>query len=389
MSKFRYLIVGAGMAGAAAAQAILEHDPAATLGILGEESDPPYDRPPLSKGLWKGDDPDKIWKRVDGAKFFLGQKAIRIDRTSHAVVCDNHEAIGYERLLLATGGRPRRLDFADPQVVYLRSLADYRRLRSLAAAARRIAVVGGGFIGSEIAAALAMNKKAVTLICPEQGIGAAIFPVDLSTHLNRYFGTHGVTVLPGERAVALLKEGDRRFLHTSSGTRVETDLVVAGIGLEPNVELALEAGLPTHDGVLVDELLRTEDPDIFAAGDVARFYSPALGKRLRLEHEDNALAMGGTAGRNMTGAAELYTHLPLFYSDLFDLGYEAVGELDPRLETVADWKKPFEEGIVYYLAEGRVRGVLLWNAWKRTEKARALVADPGPFDAANVMGRIP
>ncbi|MGO8695018.1 MAG: NAD(P)/FAD-dependent oxidoreductase [Rectinemataceae bacterium] len=388
MNKFRYLIVGAGMAGAAAAAAILERDPGAPIGMIGEESDPPYDRPPLSKGLWKGDDPDKIWKRLDGVEFFLGRKVLSIDRSGRAVACDNREAFGYERLLLATGGRPRPMSFSDPRLVYLRNMADYRRLRSLAETADRFAVIGGGFIGSEIAAALAMNKKTVTLIFPEKGIGSRVFPSDLSLFLNGYFGARGVEVLAEDRAIALSQEGGRRILRTASGRKLETDVVIAGIGIEPNVELARGAGLAVRDGVLVDDHLRTEDPDIYAAGDMASFYSPALGKRIRFEHEDNALAMGGTAGRNMAGADEHYTHLPLFYSDLFELGYEAVGELDSSFETVADWKNPFEEGIVYYLSDSRVRGVLLWNKWKRVEKARALVAEPGPFDAQNLTGRI-
>jgi NADPH-dependent 2,4-dienoyl-CoA reductase/sulfur reductase-like enzyme len=164
---------------------------------------------------------------------------------------------------------------------------------------------------------------------------------------------------------------------------------VAGIGLELNVELAQGAGLDTENGIVVDAHLRTSHPDIYSAGDVASFYNPVLEKRLRVEHEDNANSMGRVAGRNMAGKSESYDHLPFFYSDMFHLGYEAVGEVDSRLETFADWKKPNEEGVVYYLKDGRVRGVLLWNVWEQVEAARKLIAESGPFTAKNLKGRLP
>jgi NADPH-dependent 2,4-dienoyl-CoA reductase/sulfur reductase-like enzyme len=143
------------------------------------------------------------------------------------------------------------------------------------------------------------------------------------------------------------------------------------------------------DGVEVDEQLRTSRPEIYAAGDVASFLNPALGKRIRVEHEDNANTMGEIAGRNMAGAGRQYDHLPMFYSDLFDLGYEAVGDVSARHQTVVDWKKQFREGVVYYLEGGRVRGVLLWNTWGQVDAARALIAEPGPFRSEQLKGRLP
>jgi NADPH-dependent 2,4-dienoyl-CoA reductase/sulfur reductase-like enzyme len=143
-----------------------------------------------------------------------------------------------------------------------------------------------------------------------------------------------------------------------------------------------------ENGIVVDKHLLTSAPDIYAAGDVANFFHSALGKRVRVEHEDNAVRMGKLAGRNMAGAAEPYTHIPMFYSDLFELGYEAVGELSSKLETVADWQEPFKKGVVYYLGEGRVRGVLLWNVWDFVPEARALLNAPGPFRAADLKGRL-
>lgn len=164
---------------------------------------------------------------------------------------------------------------------------------------------------------------------------------------------------------------------------------MAGIGTVPNTDLASAAGLSVENGIEVDERLRTSHPDVFAAGDVASFVAPALGKRIRVEHEDNAVTMGRAAGRSMAGDPSPYTHLPFFYSDLFEMGYEAVGELDPRGELVADWKEPLRKGVVYYLSAGRVRGVLLWNTWDQVDAARALIAQPGPFRAADLVGRLP
>ena len=390
MKGHRYLIVGSGMTADAAARGIRELDPSGSIALLGEETAPPYARPPLSKKLWAGKEESTIWRRteeVPGVELLLGRRAVALDLAARTVRDAGGEGHGYERLLLATGGRPRRLPFGE-DVIHFRTFADYRRLRSLATPGRRIAVVGGGFIGSEIAAALAGQGCAVTLLFPEPGLGARIFPAELASFLAGYYREKGVDVRSGEKVAAIERSGEHQQVTTQSGWRGTFDAVVAGIGLVPNVELAQEAGLAVDDGVLVDERLRASRSDVFAAGDVARFAAPALGKAIRVEHEDNALTMGKAAGRSMAGDATPYAHLPFFYSDLFDLGYEAVGELDPSLETVTDWQDPFRKGVVYDLAGGRVRGVLLWNTWDQVDAARALVAEPGPFAAADLRGRI-
>ena len=163
-------------------------------------------------------------------------------------------------------------------------------------------------------------------------------------------------------------------VRTGRGAEVVADAVVAGLGIQPDTVLASAAGLRCSDGIEVDAALETSAPGVFAAGDVARFPSDALGERVRVEHEDAALTQGATAGRNMTGAGERYLHLPFFYSDMFELGYEAVGRLDPRLETVSSWKTPFREGVVYYVEGDRVRGVLLWGIFGQVDAARELVS---------------
>jgi NADPH-dependent 2,4-dienoyl-CoA reductase/sulfur reductase-like enzyme len=255
-------------------------------------------------------------------------------------------------------------------------------------------VIGGGFIGAEIAAGLAINAKEVTVAFPEEALGSRVFPRELGLSLNGYYEEKGVRVLAKHEVAGVTPRGERlavelRPIDGGAPSEVLVDGVVAGIGIQPNVELARSAGLEVGDGILVDELLRTSRPDIFAAGDVASFVSPALGTRIRVEHEDNANAMGRAAGRAMAGAAEPYHHLPFFYSDLFELGYEAVGQIDARLEVVADWRTPNREGVVYYLQDGRVRGVLLLNVWEQVDAARRLICEPGPFRAVDLEGRLP
>jgi 3-phenylpropionate/trans-cinnamate dioxygenase ferredoxin reductase component len=156
----------------------------------------------------------------------------------------------------------------------------------------------------------------------------------------------------------------------------------------PETALAQAAGLAVDNGIVVDDLLRAGHPDIFAAGDVANFPSAALGERVRVEHQDNAAAQGRAAGRAMAGQASAYTHLPFFYSDLFEVGYEAVGQVDSRLDMVEDWQDPYQKGVIYYLKDGRVRGVLLWNVGEQVDAARRLIGEPGPFGAGSLRGRL-
>jgi 3-phenylpropionate/trans-cinnamate dioxygenase ferredoxin reductase component len=389
--NYQHLIIGGGMTAAAVVGGIREVDATGSIGIVSAEPDAPYNRPPLSKGLWKGEPLDGIWRKTKGKapELHLGRVIKEILPTEKRVIDSNGNAFTYEKLLLATGGRPRRLPFGDDQIIYYRTLADYRRLRALSEKRERFAVIGGGFIGSEIAAALTMNEKKVTLLFPGHDVGERLFPRDLARYISGIYKQKGVELMPGEKVVACEARGDQRALKTASGKTIVVDAVVAGIGIEPNIELAKAIDLPTDNGVIVNEVLRTKEADIYAAGDVAVFYNPALGKRMRVEHEDNANAMGRLAGRNMAGMTEPYNHLPFFYSDLFELGYEAVGEVDSHLETFADWKRRNEEGVVYYLKNGRVRGVLLWNVWEQVEAARKLIASAGPFNSENLKGRLP
>jgi NADPH-dependent 2,4-dienoyl-CoA reductase/sulfur reductase-like enzyme len=389
--EYQYLIIGGGMTGDAAVLGIREADSRGTIGLIGAEPDPPYNRPPLSKALWKGEPEESVWRpdaAATSAELHLGRRVVRIDAAAHTVTDDAGTTYRYRKVLLATGGTPRRLPGDPPEVIYYRTFRDYRRLRDLADHKQRFVVIGGGFIGSEVAAALRTVGREVSMIIPENGLGTRIFPADLAHFLEEYYREKGVLMHMDEGFAGLTPPGSRTIVRTTKGNELEADGVVAGIGIVPALELARQAGLTTGNGIEVDAFCRTSHPDLYAAGDGASFPNPALGIRLRVEHEDNANAMGRVAGLNMAGRETRYDHLPFFYSDLFDLGYEAVGELDPRLETFSDWVEPFRQGVVYYLKDGRVRGVLLWNTWGQLDAARTLIAEPGPFRATDLRGRI-
>ena len=391
MPSYKYLIIGGGMTADAAIAGIREVDPNGSIGLISDESHPPYNRPPLSKGLWKGKPLEAIFRQSSkiNAQIHLGRNAETIDPQSKQVIDDQGQSYSYEKLLLATGGSPRELPFGGDEVIYFRTLDDFQRLRPLAENSSRFAVIGGGFIGSELASALRNQGQEVVMLFPEDGIGSLLFPADLASFLNDYYRGKGVDVLAGELVSDIDQRGVEFAVKTKSGREIVVDHVIAGIGILPNTSLAETTGIEVDNGIVVDKYLGTSQTDIFAAGDVANVYNPVLDSRQRVEHEDNALTGGHAAGRNMAGQATPYEHLSSFYSDLFDLGYEAVGELNPNLETVSDWQEPFKKGVVYYLDQGRLRGVLLWNVWDQVDSARRLIIEPGPFTSENLKGRLP
>ncbi len=381
MQTTRYLIVGGGMTGDAAAKGIRERDPDGPVVLVSAEPDPPYARPPLTKGLWSGTDESKIWRRtedLDGVELRLGRRIVELDLDGHRAVDDAGEEIGWEKLLLATGGRPRTLGPSGGDgIVYFRTLADYHLLRERAGEGVNAVVIGGGFIGSELAASLTTAGCRVTMVFPEIGIAARILPEKLSTFVNDVYRSHGVEVLAGQTVAS----ADGGSVVLGDGRRIDADIVVAGLGIVPDTELAQAAGLPVDDGILVDELGRVEGrDDVFAAGDVARFPSPVLGRSFRVEHEDHAKSHGRLVGENMAGAGMPYDHLPFFYSDMFELGYEAVGEIDPRLPIRERWDEPNRKGIVAYVDdEARPRGFLFWNVWDKVDAGRELIVAGKPI----------
>lgn len=395
--SYTYVIVGAGLAGASAAEGIREVDPKGSILLVGAEKDLPYDRPPLSKQLWKGEQKLEACFRHDpafyekaGVEVRLGRRITRIDPAGHTVKDNNGNTIVYKRLLLATGGAPRRLNIAGGDsegVSYYRTMADFRQLHGQVKEGQSALVIGGGFIGSEMAAALSMNKLKVTLVFPADHLVSRVFPASLGKYLTEQYRHKGITVLAGEKVTSLSHVNNQFVAKTNERGEIHADHVVAGIGIVPETELAQSAKLEVGDGIVVNDHLQTSNPDIYAAGDNAFFPEAVLGRR-RIEHWDNALNQGKQAGRNLAGANEVFGYMPFFFSDLFEFGYEAVGEVDSRLQVFADWKEENKTGVLYYLNDGKLRGAMMCNVWEKVDAARALIRKGGKVTEADLRGAI-
>lgn len=377
MKEYTYIIIGGGAAAYAAAQGIREKDPAGSIGIFTREEYKPYKRPPLSKGLWKELAQEKIWFDIkdDHLDILTNQDVIALQADKKTISTDHGEEYKYKALLIATGAEPQHLPFSDDDIIYYRRFADYMKLKELVEKHASFAVVGAGFIGSEIAAALALNKKKVTLLEAGSGIGWKVFPEEIVQYLNDYYTSKGIQVLAKHRIQDIVKQGNQHQIILDDQNSLTVDGVVAGVGVKASTELADKAGLAVMDGIKVNSYLETSKPSIFAAGDVAVFHSTALDKVIRFEHQDNAMQMGKIAGMNMAGANLEYDYLPMFYSDLFDIGYEAVGIIDARLDVNVVWKEKFKKGILYYLQDNLIKGILLWNEWDKVDQAREIIRE--------------
>lgn len=393
MSEYDYVIVGGGMTADSAVKGIRERDSDGTILVIGSDADSPYERPALSKKLWTdadaGIDEVSLGTEQTGATVLTGTTVTSVDRDARTVTTDSGDTHRYGSLLLATGASPVQLDLVPSErVVYFRTLSDYRRLRALADAGAHVAVVGGGYIGTEIAAGLAGTEASVTLISSDDVVGGHMFPGEVSSILQQDFLDHGVTVKTGAKVTSAAQQGTTVSLTLSDGSIVEADAVVFGLGVRPDTDLAERAGLAVDDGIVVDEMLRTEDPNVYAAGDVANYPDAILGRQ-RIEHVDNAGAMGAAVGKIMAGSTEKYDYTPYFYSDVFDNGYQAIGTMSASLTTVTDWKTPGKEAVVYYLDDRSVvRGVLMWNVWEGLDTAREMLKDNDPRDEASLTGSI-
>lgn len=392
--SYPYLVVGAGVTADAAARAVHEADPDAAIAVIGDEPDDPISRPALSKKLWTDPefDLDDAWLHtadVDHVDLLLDTAVDSVDPGARTVQVGGR-SIGYGSLLLATGGRTRTLDLpTDRRVLYYRTWTDYTRLRELIGTVDSVAVVGGSWIGAEIAAAMAGQDVEVTLITPDDLVLEQVLPSRLATHLTDVYTEQMVRLRTGVRVTGGEVADTGITLHLDDGSTVTSEVVVAGLGIEPITDLAAAAGLEVDDGIVVDEHLRTSDPHIWAAGDVANYPDALLGRR-RVEHIDQAESSGATAGRNLTGADEVYDHTPIFYSDLFEDGFEAIGDVGHganRVEVLAD---DLSTGVVYDLTEdGRVVGVLTWNLFDQLDTARQLIGADSPPPVAELESAIP
>ncbi len=392
--NYKYIIIGGGLAGASAIEGIREEDAGGDILMIGKEKNMPYDRPPLSKKLWFGTKKleeiflhDDAFYSKNGVELCLGTTVTGLDPSAGTITTDAGDTVKYNKLLLATGGIPRMMDIPGgrlEEICYYRTINDYKNIRSLAGEGKKALVVGGGFIGSEIAAALNMNKVEVTIVFPEDYLVWRVFPEGLGKAIQKHFIEKGINILNTDQPVSFEKKQESIITKTKNGKEIKSDFVIAGIGILPSVELAQIAGLNASNGITADEFLQTSNTDIYTAGDNTNFKSIALGDRMRIEHWDNSIVQGRTAGRNMAGGKIKYDHIPYFFSDLFEFGYEAVGDLDPRLITYYVWKKEFDTGIIYYLKEEMVRGVMLCNVWDKVPAARELIKKQAKIKTAEL-----
>lgn len=384
------VIVGAGLAGAKAAEALRKEGFDGRVRLLGAEPHRPYLRPPLSKEHLRGEgDPAKVF--VHPEEWYAEQRvelepstAVRaMDPAAREVVLDGGQGgeggrrVGFDRLLLATGSEPRRLTVpgADlPGVHHLRTIDDSEAIRAAAAKAGRAVVIGGGWIGSEVAASLRQLGLPVTLVLTgevplQRVVGPEVGGIYRDLHLR-----NGVEIVPRQRVVAVRGTTRAEGVETADGTRIDGDLVVVGIGAAPRTQLAEEAGLEIGNGVHVDEHLATSAPGIYAAGDIAAAWHPLFGTRLRVEHWDNARRQGRAAALGMMGRSEPYERVPYFYSDQFDLGMEYSGYA-PAWDRVVFRGDPAGGSFVaFWLRDGRVVAGMNANVWKVNDAIAALVA---------------
>jgi NADPH-dependent 2,4-dienoyl-CoA reductase/sulfur reductase-like enzyme len=394
-----YIIVGGGLAGASAIEGIREKDADGRILMVTRENHSPYHRPPLSKGLWTGKTPPEElpvhpedFYRERKVEMGLRREIIEIDPESRRVWDDRGIAYSFGQLLLATGGKPRLLDVpgaAIEGVQYFRTLEDYLQLRARIERLQHVLVLGAGFIGLELAAALVGAGKEVALVYPEEYPMRRVLPRDLGLFVADYYRERGVETVSGESVVAIEEHGGLLDARTAAGNRITTQLILAGVGMTPNIDLAEGAGLAVNLGIEVDGFGQTSAPNVWAAGDVAEYPSALSARPTRTEHWDHAREHGRVVGANMAGAAKRYEHLPMFYSDFFDLGWEAVGEFGPNLETDAIWKVENREGVVYTLEEGVVVGVLLWNVWGQLDRAREILRAARPMSHEERRTAIP
>jgi NADPH-dependent 2,4-dienoyl-CoA reductase/sulfur reductase-like enzyme len=340
------------------------------LAIISSDSALPYERPPLSKGFLAGKDTaDGIlinqaeWYREHGIDVKLRTLVAKVDANSKSLKISSGEQINFENLLIATGAQPRKLDGAGSDlagVFYLRSMSDSETIRSKAADAKKAVVIGGGFIGMEVASVLAQKNIETTLVIREDRVWSRVFSPEISAFFDNYYSSRGVRIVKNTGTAALNGDGSVRSAKLSNGQEVECDLVVAGIGVSPVTE-SFEHNLRVENGFVVNEFLETEVPGIYAAGDVANYPDRIFTKRRRVEHWDNAVSQGQHWARVVTGDRQPFVHVPYFFSDVFDLSYELWGDSDGADGVVIRGDAHTSSFSVWWLKDSRVVSVFVMN----------------------------
>ena len=380
-----FVIAGASLAGAKAAETLRAEGFDGRVVMIGAERERPYERPPLSKDYLRGESEreqvyvhPEVFYAEQEIELLLGSTVVSVDTAAGEVALDDGERLGYDRLLLATGAEPRRLSIPGAEldgVVYLRSVQDCDALRARLERGGSVVVVGAGWIGAEVAASARQSGLDVTIVEPlsvplERVLGAELGAVYRDIHAD-----HGVKLLLGTGVEAFEGAGAVERVRTGDGRALECDFVVVGVGVQPRTELAAAAGLAVGDGVLVDEHLQTDAPAVFAAGDVAGAWHPFYGERIRVEHWANALHQGPVAARNMLGRAEPYDNLPYFFSDQYEVGMEYAG-FAPTWDRVVFRGDPAgREFIAFWLAGDRVLAGMNVGVWDVTDQIQRIIRE--------------
>ncbi|WP_327266561.1 FAD-dependent oxidoreductase [Streptomyces sp. NBC_01232] len=392
-----YVIVGAGLGGAKAAQTLREEGYDGPLVLIGAEQERPYERPPLSKGYLLGTQEREAvyvhpqqWYSEHDVDLRLGATATALDTAARRVTLADGRRVEYSRLLLTTGSSPRRLPVPGADldgVLYLRRLADSDRLKAAFRPGATVVVIGAGWIGLETAAAArAAGCEVVVLESAElpllRVLGREVAQVFADLHRD-----HGVDLRFGVQITAITgDDGTADGIRLGDGTRIAADTVVVGVGITPNTGLAEDAGLTVDNGIVTDEHLRTSVPDVYAAGDVANAHHPFLGRRIRVEHWANALNQPQAAARAMLGREDAYDRLPYFFTDQYDLGMEYTGYVEPGGydRVVFRGSTATREFIAFWLSGGRVLAGMNVNVWDVTEPIQALIRSRAAIDPARL-----
>ncbi|MYU55895.1 MULTISPECIES: NAD(P)/FAD-dependent oxidoreductase [Streptomyces] len=392
-----FVIAGAGLAGAKAAETLRTEGFDGPVVLVGDEHDRPYERPPLSKGYLLGTSPREDayvhppeWYAEHDIDLRLGTAVTAVDPAARAVSLGDGSRLGYAKLLLATGATPRRLPVPGAEldgVYYLRRLADSDRLKETFRSASRVVVIGGGWIGLETTAAARAAGVEVTVLEAAELPLLRVLGREVAQLFADLHTAHGVDLRCGARLTEITGTGGRADgVLLADGTRIAADAVIVGVGVSPNSQLAAAAGLDVGDGVRVDAQLRSSAPDIHAAGDVACAFHPRLGIHVRVEHWANALHQPQTAARAMLGRDVAYDRLPYFFTDQYDLGMEYTGYVIPGAYDRVVFRGDPGSGayLAFWLADGRVLAGMNVNVWDVTDQVRALVAGRHPVDAATL-----